>query len=638
MTTTITPRIVIAFLSSPGDMASAKDALHDTIDQIGARFAPYGLVLRDWRNETQTHPAYGKDPMEVVRRQMPAEFDIYVGLLGGRLGTPTPRAPSGTIEEFQVALDLVRRTGRPHILFYFGPAGDGKAADAASVREFRSQYPGLYFDFSDLVDLRTKFTNHLVDLLLQELYPPSPVTPLRERPWALGLAALLDAADSAAGARVFRNGSAVVADCLSRTENLFALATVLSREESQLLLGSAYVHRLLLLGAPAETLDRAGAALGDQFPVPAAVVMTTAYAACDGYDLQNADLQFDGVRGDLVACLIRLSYSLGLHRASLAVDACPQPGLPEDLEADALAAYLTDDVKTTRGGVVGLRLRLPAGQLALARNFAGAVSVRFDLRWQTIRRTMARYRLAVVREQTTWFAAPAMPALPEEILGFAADLRRKAAELTLELAHLGGPESASPAAGTGGAHDFRSLLPLPQSRIDRPYTITSGLAVRHFLRLAEVLGDGQASSRNLVIEARDGTLTLDPATLKDDSWYRWELYRDDGDFETAVRSGLVGTLGPRDRLRLSLWPGGGGRHDLLAKAARFGLWSDAFQDLYPAVLAGSSTPEEDSFVHQLLADACDWSVQNAGQTTQAELYRNATNAVSAAIQQRGTRL
>src|SRR5262249_34205434 len=157
-------------------------------------------------------------------------------------------------------------------------------------------------------------------------------------------------------------------------------------------------------------------------------------------------------------------------------DQSPQSIAPTSSKADAWAAYLTEDIKSTRGGVVGLLLRLPPQQMAIAQDLGSAAAARFDLRWQTIRRTMARYRLAVVREQSTWFAAPAMESLSEESLGFIADMRRQAANLTTELAHLG-EQSTNQTSGANRRVELQGLVPLPGSRIARPYQITAGLHV-----------------------------------------------------------------------------------------------------------------------------------------------------------------
>lgn len=51
--------------------------------------------------ETDIMPGFGSDPQAVINEQINDDFDIFVGLLKGKFGTPTPRAGSGTEEEFR---------------------------------------------------------------------------------------------------------------------------------------------------------------------------------------------------------------------------------------------------------------------------------------------------------------------------------------------------------------------------------------------------------------------------------------------------------------------------------------------------------------------------------------------------------
>ena len=48
-----------------------------------------------------------------------AEYDLFIGLMWRRLGTPTPRAISGTVEEFELAVKAHEQVGKPDIWFYF---------------------------------------------------------------------------------------------------------------------------------------------------------------------------------------------------------------------------------------------------------------------------------------------------------------------------------------------------------------------------------------------------------------------------------------------------------------------------------------------------------------------------------------
>lgn len=57
-----------------------------------------GLVVELIRWETHVRPVIGTDAQDVINRQIGVP-DVFIGIFWKRLGTPTPRAPSGTAEE-----------------------------------------------------------------------------------------------------------------------------------------------------------------------------------------------------------------------------------------------------------------------------------------------------------------------------------------------------------------------------------------------------------------------------------------------------------------------------------------------------------------------------------------------------------
>ena len=61
-------------------------------------------------------PGLGLDVQQVVTEQIPCDYEVYVGILCTRVGTPTPRALSGTVEEFEDARRRWLATGSPRIL------------------------------------------------------------------------------------------------------------------------------------------------------------------------------------------------------------------------------------------------------------------------------------------------------------------------------------------------------------------------------------------------------------------------------------------------------------------------------------------------------------------------------------------
>jgi len=87
------------FVASPGDVQNERNALTRVADELNRTVAAgKNLVIAVVRWRTHAHPDIGEDPQDVVNRQIGASV-IFLGILWNRVGTPTKRAQSGTMEE-----------------------------------------------------------------------------------------------------------------------------------------------------------------------------------------------------------------------------------------------------------------------------------------------------------------------------------------------------------------------------------------------------------------------------------------------------------------------------------------------------------------------------------------------------------
>ena len=110
------------FVASPDDVDGERKTLAKLIADINdvlAYLAPEKrLSLELVRYETHSYPDIGS-PQEVINREIPVDYDIFIGIMWKRAGTPTPTAPSGTIEEFNRACEHRKHGSLPRIMFYF---------------------------------------------------------------------------------------------------------------------------------------------------------------------------------------------------------------------------------------------------------------------------------------------------------------------------------------------------------------------------------------------------------------------------------------------------------------------------------------------------------------------------------------
>jgi hypothetical protein len=139
-----TVQLIRVFVSSPSDVAEERGVLDEVAHRINHTDGrTLGVRLELWRWEEDVVPQIGPRPQAVVDAQSPADYDVYLGILACRFGTPTDGYGSGTEKEFRDALRRRGKTGKPWILFYFKTAKvDPDTLDLdqyAQVRKFREQ-------------------------------------------------------------------------------------------------------------------------------------------------------------------------------------------------------------------------------------------------------------------------------------------------------------------------------------------------------------------------------------------------------------------------------------------------------------------------------------------------------------------
>ena len=115
--------LVRIFISSPSDVAQERQCADGVVRMLQAEFAGQ-LELEALLWEQEPLLASGDFQSQI---RTPADFDIFVTMIGSRLGSPLgdqfvrddgTRYTSGTEFEFEVALQSFRRRGHPELLVY----------------------------------------------------------------------------------------------------------------------------------------------------------------------------------------------------------------------------------------------------------------------------------------------------------------------------------------------------------------------------------------------------------------------------------------------------------------------------------------------------------------------------------------
>lgn len=109
------------FVASPSDVNEERVLLEQVVNELnklpGEKLG-VRLDLVKW--ETDTYPGFGIDAQSVINEQIGSDYDIFIGVLWKRFGTPTNRAESGTVEEFNNAYQkALKDPDKIRIMFYF---------------------------------------------------------------------------------------------------------------------------------------------------------------------------------------------------------------------------------------------------------------------------------------------------------------------------------------------------------------------------------------------------------------------------------------------------------------------------------------------------------------------------------------
>jgi|CXWL01.1.fsa_nt_gi hypothetical protein len=149
-----TEQVLSIFLASPSDVHDERDCVDAFVDEWNNLWCEdIGIHLRLIRWETHAYPAVGADGQDVINTQIGEEYDVFLGIMWKRFGTPTGRAASGTAEEFERALGRYRISGSPELMFYFKKADSDAGDDAIqlqALQQFRSKLAKeglLYWEF-----------------------------------------------------------------------------------------------------------------------------------------------------------------------------------------------------------------------------------------------------------------------------------------------------------------------------------------------------------------------------------------------------------------------------------------------------------------------------------------------------------
>lgn len=153
-----TETVLRVFVGSPMDVADERAQLEEIVRELNLVWSrDLGIRLDLIRWETHSVPGVGVDAQAVINENLSDDYDIFIGILWARFGSPTLRAESGTAEEFHRAYSRHQQdSSRVNIMFYFKDAPLAPSQidpeQLGKVIAFRKQLGSLgvlYWNFTD---------------------------------------------------------------------------------------------------------------------------------------------------------------------------------------------------------------------------------------------------------------------------------------------------------------------------------------------------------------------------------------------------------------------------------------------------------------------------------------------------------
>ena len=206
-------KVISVMIASPGDVIQERQIVREVIGEwniINSRNQKLVLLPVGW--ETHASPEMGDRPQGIINKQVLKDCDLLIAIFWTRIGSPTGKEASGSIEEIEEHV----RLGKPAMLYFSSLPVEPFKVDKeqyTALEKYKSEMRsrGLVEEFKEHVVFRDKLRrqlSHAVDRNFSSASSEAIVPNLSEEAWDL----LLEAgSDSNGTIRKYRvDGSLII--------------------------------------------------------------------------------------------------------------------------------------------------------------------------------------------------------------------------------------------------------------------------------------------------------------------------------------------------------------------------------------------------------------------------------------------
>lgn len=151
-------------ISCPSDVLKDKQVIQNAVDTVNLENAHYlGLHfdIRHWSKDVLF--SHGT-PQDIINNSIVYDSDIVIALFGSKLGTPTDKYASGTIEEIEL---MIKENKQIFVCFSEkeiivpGDSDEETLENLIKVKRFKRNYKGLYITYKNDNELKIQIQNQL---------------------------------------------------------------------------------------------------------------------------------------------------------------------------------------------------------------------------------------------------------------------------------------------------------------------------------------------------------------------------------------------------------------------------------------------------------------------------------------------
>ena len=161
-------KIYKCFIASPSDTAKEREICDQVFDEINKELGQvYNFRIESLKWENDVRPSFGTDSQNVINNQIGNDYDLFLGIMYKKFGTPTSKADSGTEEEFNNAWDRYTKKDNIEIMLYFNnePINPSEIVptELEKVNNFKSKVSklgGLYCQYNGCEEFEKKLRQH----------------------------------------------------------------------------------------------------------------------------------------------------------------------------------------------------------------------------------------------------------------------------------------------------------------------------------------------------------------------------------------------------------------------------------------------------------------------------------------------